>query len=434
MVSYNIRTGVKKIKTKTALIVSGATLGFAGLAMAMAIPFGAKAAVGGPVCNVPTDYATIQGAVSDLGCTTVNVVAGTYTENVTIGHALTLNGANAGTDGALARGPESIVTGSFNVTADNVKIDGFSVNGPAGGSAIIMQGANAGEVITNNVIDNEGYAVNFRTSTTTISHNKIVHGLTAFSGVEANSNPGDNLIFNHNTFSGSDAISADITVIGSSSPKTSNVSVTNNASTSGTTLIAIFNTNTVAISGNTSVGDLSSSAIYIGGANSNVAVSGNNVSSAITAVKVANSFGDGANSNVTITGNILRNNQYGVNVAVGSENSTVVANQNSITGNTIFGVFNDPASGVASLNGTCNWWGAANGPGPVGTGSGDHVSTGVTFSPWLVSSNLTGPCIGGNVATNKDQCKNDGWMTRTRADGSTFKNQGDCVSYTNNGR
>jgi len=38
------------------------------------------------------------------------------------------------------------------------------------------------------------------------------------------------------------------------------------------------------------------------------------------------------------------------------------------------------------------------------------------------------------VVTNKDQCKNDGWKTRTRADFSTFKNQGDCVSYTNNGK
>jgi hypothetical protein len=38
------------------------------------------------------------------------------------------------------------------------------------------------------------------------------------------------------------------------------------------------------------------------------------------------------------------------------------------------------------------------------------------------------------VATNKDQCKNGGWMNYRRADGSTFKNQGDCVSYVNTGR
>ena len=38
------------------------------------------------------------------------------------------------------------------------------------------------------------------------------------------------------------------------------------------------------------------------------------------------------------------------------------------------------------------------------------------------------------VATNKDQCKNGGWQTFVRADGSPFRNQGDCVSYVNTGR
>jgi hypothetical protein len=38
------------------------------------------------------------------------------------------------------------------------------------------------------------------------------------------------------------------------------------------------------------------------------------------------------------------------------------------------------------------------------------------------------------VASTKDACKDDGWKTVTRADGSSFKNQGDCVSYTQNGK
>lgn len=38
------------------------------------------------------------------------------------------------------------------------------------------------------------------------------------------------------------------------------------------------------------------------------------------------------------------------------------------------------------------------------------------------------------VATDKDQCKKDGWMTRTRADFSLFKNQGDCIQYVNTGK
>ena len=33
------------------------------------------------------------------------------------------------------------------------------------------------------------------------------------------------------------------------------------------------------------------------------------------------------------------------------------------------------------------------------------------------------------VPTSKDQCKNGGWQTYADANGTPFKNQGDCVSY-----
>ena len=38
------------------------------------------------------------------------------------------------------------------------------------------------------------------------------------------------------------------------------------------------------------------------------------------------------------------------------------------------------------------------------------------------------------TATDKESCKKGGWQSLVREDGSTFKNQGDCVSYTNNGK
>jgi hypothetical protein len=52
-IKYDIRNGVKKIKTKTTLLISGATLGFAGLVMAVAMPLAAKAA--GTVVVTPTN-------------------------------------------------------------------------------------------------------------------------------------------------------------------------------------------------------------------------------------------------------------------------------------------------------------------------------------------------------------------------------------------
>jgi len=38
------------------------------------------------------------------------------------------------------------------------------------------------------------------------------------------------------------------------------------------------------------------------------------------------------------------------------------------------------------------------------------------------------------VATDKEGCKNNGWQSLSRADGTVFKNQGDCIQYVNTGR
>lgn len=38
------------------------------------------------------------------------------------------------------------------------------------------------------------------------------------------------------------------------------------------------------------------------------------------------------------------------------------------------------------------------------------------------------------IATSGTGCKNDGWRSLSRADGSAFKNQGDCIQYVNTGK
>ena len=119
-------------------------------------------------------------------------------------------------------------------------------------------------------------------------------------------------------------------------------------------MVALFKTNGAQVVGNTAFGTDDSSAIYVGGGDSNVIVNGNQVTSAASAVKVANAFGVGPNSTVTITGNTLYNNAYGVNVAANSVTDAVQAHRNSLTGNTVFGISNDPSSG-GLVSGTCNW-------------------------------------------------------------------------------
>jgi hypothetical protein len=49
-----------------------------------------------------------------------------------------------------------------------------------------------------------------------------------------------------------------------------------------------------------------------------------------------------------------------------------------------------------------------------------------SLSPFVVAKLAT--------PTNMNQCKNGAWQTRVRANGSRFKNQGDCIQYVNTGK
>ncbi|HAF09660.1 MAG TPA: hypothetical protein DCK98_06210 [Chloroflexi bacterium] len=51
---------------------------------------------------------------------------------------------------------------------------------------------------------------------------------------------------------------------------------------------------------------------------------------------------------------------------------------------------------------------------------------------WTVDNVHLGAAVA--VTTGKDECKKGGWVTMTRADDSTFKNQGDCIQYVNTGK
>lgn len=94
-----------------------------------------------------------------------------------------------------------------------------------------------------------------------------------------------------------------------------------------------------------------------------------------------NTFGVRSIGPVTgvITANtIYTNTQSGITVL--NEASTgILINNNRICQNGVFGVENQ---GSSDIDATHNWWNAADGPGPVGPGSGDKVSTKVVYSPF----------------------------------------------------
>ncbi|HEU0266276.1 MAG TPA: hypothetical protein VFQ70_01485 [Candidatus Saccharimonadaceae bacterium] len=298
----------------------------------------------GPVEDVTTGryFQTIQSAVDAANSgDTITVTAGTYNENVVIDKPLTIGGANSQTAGYNTRNSESTLNGSFTVRADNVKIAGFTINNSvAGGSGVVMQGNYSGETIANNIIDNNGYAINFNTGNTNINSNLVKYSTSAKSGIEANSNPGNlvHIFDNHFIGTAPAAVSADITVIGTAPSRTATIYVDRNVSTSGTTLAALFNVWSSTVSNNKATG-VDGSAVYIGGHDGYITVVGNTISQSTTAINVANDFGDGPNSNVSVHANYLDTSDVnGVKVGSGAYTS----------GQTV--------------DATGNWWGSVDGP------------------------------------------------------------------------
>lgn len=94
----------------------------------------------------------------------------------------------------------------------------------------------------------------------------------------------------------------------------------------------------------------------------------------------------GPNNNPVVSGNKITDNDFGIAIeekVVGAGYATgVVAHYNNITGNVV-GFQNDSPTSADAEN---NWWGAADGPGP--TGSGDPVSANVDFTPWLTEPSV----------------------------------------------
>src|ERR1043166_2592145 len=114
----------------------------------------------------PTVYPSIQAAVTAAAPgSTIDVDAGTYSEMVTINKTLTLRGAQAGNDARTRSGSETIVNGqpmggmqsaSFLVQANDVVIDGFTVQGNttngALGAGIVIAPSQFGTHVVNDIV------------------------------------------------------------------------------------------------------------------------------------------------------------------------------------------------------------------------------------------------------------------------------------------
>lgn len=380
----------------------------------------------------------------------------------------------------------------FTVRASNVKLDGFSVtNVVVSGAAFgvtLMDGADGARVV-NNIIDTvtspdtsgngTAQAVYLENSTSVgpdgpdnveVSDNRInnIHSnrsaKAVLIGVNSGSNPSQNALVKRNT----------VTNIVSDTRGAYGVSVANTLNVSGLEV----RDNTFS----TLTGGGWAHAVGLEGDTPGVTVEGNTFSGVVDQTPTpADAMAVWFESNPSFSTAEVHNNQFNVGPAVFG-----IAVHPALTS----------AFPSALVDGECNWWGASNGPGPVATGAGAMVSPSVDYTPWQTSPG--GACVGpdadgdgvtdsadncpttfnpgqenadgdaqGDVCdpdddndgipdvndlcpgtptgtpvgasgcplvTNKDQCKNGGWQTLTRANGTFFKNQGDCIQYANTGK
>ena len=377
----------------------------------------------------------IQEGINLVSGSTVNVAAGTYTEQVIINKNLTLTGIGNPTIQAPAsptgyKFPEGdayiwepvvlafggTADGSFNITGPGqvtVNISGFTVDGnarvpsPTTRRAVGILYRNVVGGVEHSTVQNMGYStasinswgiMAYGASNVTF-HGNAVSGY-AKGGFVVNGNrshpdyPKPNAVIDGNTVTGPPldptmTLAPNGIQIGwGATGSVTNNTVTQNVfpgTTWGGTGILIQSSPDVIVDGNTA--------------------SDNDYGIATAGYETGDSYATGTNiRNNTVEGNgqgirierrsvdtLIQNNKItenGDGIYVGNENqfllippvNTVIHN-NSISENNTSGL--SVETNVLTVDATRNWWGSASGPGPFGPGDGDPISVNVDFTPWL---------------------------------------------------
>lgn len=344
-------------------------------------------------------FATIQegiDAVADNGTTTV--AAGSYTESLMINKSLTLQGA-----GRIA----VTIIGTHTITANDVIIDGFTLDANGVNFAVITiddtSGIISGGTISDNKIFNsnlDGIRIGMSGSGNGVNHiiiedNEITannrKGILFYNGgdYEAQAISDITISGNEITFSGSSGIST----YGPGLNTITGNTVTNNTGNG----ISIKYDNGDTISGNTVTGN---GAMGINMHQVTNTLVENNIVSGHVSDEVVTTFWGGSivagkgsaiyvhevSQNNIIRLNDLTGNKIGVliNREPGSdgEPSSNSINNNKITGNTEYGILNALVGPSTPVDAARNWWGVAV-PDFNTTISGD-----VTYDPWYLDEEM----------------------------------------------
>jgi hypothetical protein len=350
-----------------------------------------------PVHNVTQNqyFYGIQAAIDAATAgDTINIAAGTYTENLTINKALTLNGAQDGVSvsGRTKGGAnESTVVGEISLAnVSNVNIDGFTLKNPGALRLLYLNASNgttpvSNVKIANNFVTEVGSPtlcdnvhvifLNRGPDNVTIEGNHLSNlrsgrSISAISLLDTvSTNSSENVVIRNNVF---DDIASVATTCSAPSPRGAYGIISNNAA--GSPSLRVLGNTFSNFNGSWT------HAVGLEGPTQNAVVLDNTFSnlSAVGADKSA----------VFFEANPLGN--------------TVSVLFNEFNGSNFFGVAIHPGDlpgGSRGLNyivdARHNWWGNASGPGNPGTaavdpvtgatanGNGAYVGTNIRFDEWL---------------------------------------------------
>lgn len=355
----------------------------------------------GAITSSLPNFDSINDAIANTNVGgTVNVLAGTYEEQVTVNKSLRLAGAQAGVNaGTRSAVPESIIDGSanlgttpFSVTANDVTIDGFTVQGATSatnlGYGIVLGAGTSGSEVRNNIIQNNvvglALANNSAANQTVIEKNLFRNnnqpGSTSGTGIYTDQfvagNTLTNVLIDNNTFTNNAGPGVNLasSLLGSQS----NVTISNNTFTNNGNGVVLFNTTNLSITGNSITG-ATGSGIFLGSDNTGTQINQNTITGgAASAINVGDT-GGAANSGLIANNNVLTGNLRGISVSSGALTGVLDARFNNISGNTSANLRNNS---TAIVDASGSWWGssvqATVAAGITGTGP-------VDFTPFLNS-------------------------------------------------
>ena len=331
-------------------------------------------------CNATTPtFMTISAAIAVASPgDTIKVCPGIYAEQVQITKTLTINGAQMGvnaTSRAFVVANESIIDdpcGPVQIMADNVVLDGFTVQGSTLSDPCFIagiwtnpgfSGTQGGHQILNNIVQNNISGIELDSTClnpTLVQHNLLRNNNNAGPGsgnaIQTNFGLCEATI-DANKFMGH--LNSSVLLVATQS----NVTISNNELVGGTPeRFVMANTTMSSITGNISVGSTASATVRLFGGNSNVAINSNTLRTGLRGIRVDDPFGVGPNSGIS-------------------------GHQNCIQGNTLAGMQVDSFGHSGTLDAENNWWGSPSGPtnanNPGGTGDAIIDPDGVVdFTPF----------------------------------------------------